>query len=118
MRDALELIAGFLTGYIMFSKLSNFYELRAKGLDFRTALRTSNIDWKGGLTFALLLILLLVGVKLIEHWAEDKADERAAQHRAQAAENLAAFNMAMQGRPFLIEGNKALLTCKALETKL
>ena len=103
----------------MTSRLRNFYDLRAKGVAFRKALETSGIDWISGIYYAGLLVALLVIVQIVDMWAEDKAEERVAPHRAQAEENLKAFNHAMKGLPFVIENEwKALMTCKAMEVKL
>ena len=103
----------------MTPRLRLFYDLRAKGFGIRDALRISEVNWCGGLLFTLWIILLLAIVNQIDTWAEAKAEERAAPYRAQAEENLRAFNHAMNGRPFVLEGEwRALLTCRAQETKL
>ena len=103
----------------MISRIVNFYALRAKGVRLRQALDTAGIDWMNCLCYIVLLILLLGAVDLIDRWAEDKAEERAAPHRAQAEENLRAFNHAMNGKSFVIENEwRALFTCKAQEMKL
>ena len=96
-------------------KLTNFYSLRAKGVRFNAALKAAEIDIGNGILFAILIVLLLAMVGFIDRIAE----ERAEPHRKQAAENLKAFNLAMKGRPFLIEdGDRALFTCPALESKI
>lgn len=103
----------------MISRLRNFYDLRAKGVRIGKALDAAGIDWINGVYYAALLVMLLAIVQMVDTWAEDKAEERAAPHRAQATENLKAFNHAMQGKWFVLEDEwKALVTCKAMEVKL
>ena len=102
----------------MNGRLKHFYLLRTRGIKINKALQMANIDLTGGIFWALILLSLFILVGIIDHWSEIKAEALAAPYKAQAEENLKAFNLAMQGRPFLIGEDRALLTCKAQEVRL
>ena len=97
------------------TRLQHYKELRNKGLTRLKAKEVSGLRLQPFFIGAAIIAALALIFLLADHYAEKKA----AHFKVLASENLRAFELAMKGRPFLIEGeHRALLTCPALETKL
>lgn len=101
------------------SNWATYFDLRSKGFAARQALQAADIDVVRGILFTLAFIAVLALAGWLEARFEARVQAAVAPYKAQAAENLHAFNLAMQGRPILVENEwKALMTCKAQEVKL
>lgn len=97
--------------------IHHFYDLRAKGVGIIKAAEMSEIDWQRWVWTAAYIFAFFFILGLIDHMAEARAEDRAAQPRQHAAENIKALTMCMSGRPFVLEDGSILLTEKHQEVR-